>query len=73
MLTKPRTVNDSGSPHLYPWHQNEGKGARFEGGGVLVHTPTFLHTTEENVTAFLRAGFGLDVLCEPRSPDEPET
>jgi SAM-dependent methyltransferase len=56
---------------LHPWLQHEGKAARFEDAGVLVETPTFVHTTEEYVTAFLRVGFVLDALCEPRSPVEP--
>jgi SAM-dependent methyltransferase len=56
---------------LHPWLQHDGKAARFEDAGVLVETPTFVHTTEEYVTTFLRAGFLLDALCEPRSPVEP--
>ena len=55
---------------LHPWRQHEGKGARFEDAGVLVQTPTFIHTTEAYVTAFLTAGFVLDALCEPRGPGE---
>jgi len=56
---------------LHPWLQHQGKAARFEDAGVLVEIPTFVHTTEEYVTAFLRAGFVLDALCEPRSPVDP--
>ena len=52
---------------LHPWRQHEGSRARFEDAGVLVQPRTFAHTTEEYVTTFLRAGFGLDALCEPRA------
>ena len=56
---------------LHPWLQHEGKAARFEASGVVVETPTFTHTTEEYVTAFLSAGFVLNSLQEPRLPLDP--
>jgi len=56
---------------LHPARQKEGKGARFEDDGVLVKPTTFVHRTEEYMTAFLRAGFVLDALSEPRSAEDP--
>lgn len=56
---------------LHPWRQHEGKAARFEDAGVLVETPTFVHTTEEYLSAFMSAGFALDSLQEPRAATDP--
>ena len=58
---------------LHPWRQLQGKAARFEEAGEWVEPPVFVHTTAEYITAFLRAGFVLDALSEPRSPGESVT
>ena len=58
---------------MHPWRQHEGKGARFEDDGVLVEPPVVVHSTEEYVTVFLKAGFALESLSEARSPGDPIT
>lgn len=55
----------------HPWRQHQGKGAWFMDGDEPVATPTFVHTSEEYVSAGLQAGLTLTCLHEPTDPGCP--
>jgi len=65
-----RVLRSGGSvriAELHPKRQLEGKKARFQADGEQIEIAAYTHTTEEYIGAFIKAGFQLDTLSEPRA------